>query len=59
MCDLRYVEKNTYNLFKITKNNKCFSSFQELNQCEIRLQTKIQITQQHKESKLKNTYKIK
>ena len=30
--------------------------FFKLYQCEIRLQTKIQITQQHNESKLKNTY---
>ena len=30
-----------------------------LPQCVIKMQTKIQITQQHNKSKLKNTYKIK
>ena len=44
---------------KIYKKDKCFSSFQKLCQCIIKLQTKIQITQQHNESKLKNTYRIK
>ena len=43
---------------KIYSNDKYFSSFQKLCQCIIKLQTKIQITQQHK-SKLKNTYRIK
>ena len=52
MCDLKYTDKkNTH--------HKYFSSFQKLYQCEIRLQTKIEITQQHNESKLKNTYRIK
>ena len=36
-----------------------FSSFQKLYQCEIKLQTKIQITQQHNKYKLKNTCRIK
>ena len=35
------------------------SSFQKLCQCVIKLQTKIEITQQHKKSKLKNTYRTK
>ena len=47
-------KKNTQNLFKLQ-----FSSFQKLCQCIIKLQTKIQITQQHNKSKLKNTYRIK
>ena len=34
-------------------------SFQKIYQCEIKLQTKIQITQQHNLSKLKNTYRKK
>ena len=38
---------------------KYFSFFQKLCQCIIKLQTKIQITQQHNKSKLKNTYRIK
>ena len=42
-------KKHIYNLFKITN----------LYQCEIKLQTKIQRTQQHNKSKLKNTYRIK
>ena len=33
--------------------------FQKLNQFENKFQTKIQITQQHNKSKLKNTYRIK
>ena len=40
---------------KIYKKCKYFSSFQKLCQCIIKLQTKIQITQQHNKSKLKNT----
>ena len=36
-----------------------FSSFQKFYQCEIILQTKIQITQEHNESKLKNIYRTK
>ena len=35
---------------------KYLSSFQKFYQCEIKLQTKIQITQQHNKSKFKNTY---
>ena len=50
-----YGEKNT----QLIKNHKCFSSFQKLYQYKTRLQTKIQITQQHDKSKLKNTYRIK
>ena len=44
---------------KIYSNYKYFSSFQKLCQCIIKLQTKIQITQQHNKSRLKNTYRIK
>ena len=44
---------------KIYKKYKYLSSFQKLCQCIIKLQTKIQITQQHNKSKLKNTYRIK
>ena len=51
-------KKHTQNLFKGT-NHKYFSSYQRLYQCEIQLQPKIQITQQHDKSKLKNTYRIK
>ena len=40
---------------KIYKKYKYLSSFQKLCQCIIKLQTKIQITQQHNKSKLKNT----
>ena len=40
-------------------NHKYFSSFQKLCQSVIKLQTKIQIIQQHNKSKLKNTYKKK
>ena len=43
----------------IDLNHKYFSSFQKLYQCEIKLQTKIQITQQHNESKLKDIYRTK
>ena len=32
---------------------------QKLCQCIIKLQTKIQVNQQHNKSKLKNTYRIK
>ena len=32
---------------------------EKLYQCENKFQTKIQITQQHNKSKLKNTYRIK
>ena len=49
------IKKNTQN----HKKYKYFSSFQELCQCITKLQTKIQITQQHNKSKLKNTYRIK
>ena len=49
------IKKNTQN----HKKYKYFSSLQKLCQCIIKLQTKIQITQQHNKSKLKNTYRIK
>ena len=52
MCDLKYMDKKTHVIYL---KHKDFSSFQKLYQCEIKLQTKIQITQQHNESKLKNT----
>ena len=44
---------------KIYSNYKYLSSFQKLCHCIIKLQTKIQITQLHNKSKLKNTYRIK
>ena len=44
---------------KVYSNYKYFSSFQKLFQCIIKLQRKVQITQQHNKSKLKNTYRIK
>ena len=44
---------------KIYSNYKYFSSFQKLCKCIIKLQTKIQITQQHNKPKLKNAYRIK
>ena len=44
---------------KVYSNYKYLSSFQKLCQCIIKLQTKIQITQQHNKSKFKNTYRIK
>ena len=40
---------------KIYSNYKYLSSFQKFCQCIKKLQTKIQITQQHNKSKLKNT----
>ena len=49
------IKKNTQK----HKKYKYLSSFQKLCQCIIKLQTKIQITQQHNKSKLKNTYRIK
>ena len=51
-----YIMKKT--IIIIFKKNKYFSSFQKLCQCEIKLPTKIQITQRDNESKLKNTYRI-
>ena len=56
MCDLKYMVRKTQIIYQ---NHKYFSSFQKLCQCVIKLQTKIQITQQHNKSKLKNTYRIK
>ena len=44
---------------KVYSNYKYFSSFQKLCQCIIKLQRKVQITQQHNKSELKNTYRIK
>ena len=44
---------------KIYEKYRYSSSFQKLCQCIIRLQTKIQIPQEHNKSKLKNTYRIK
>ena len=52
VCD--EIKKN-----KVYSNYKYFSSFQKLFQCIIKLQRKVQITQQHNKSKLKNTYRIK
>ena len=49
VCVQIYMNKKTQN----------FSSFQKLCQCITTLQTKIQITQEHNKSKLKNTYRIK
>ena len=46
----RHIYKNTHILYL-----KYFSSSQKLYQCEIRLQTKIQITQRNNESKLIKT----
>ena len=51
VCVQIYMNKKN----KIYWNYKYFSSFQKLCQCIIKLQTKIQITQQHNKSKLKNT----
>ena len=56
MCVQICMNKKTH---KIYKKYKYFSSFQKLGQCVIKLQTKIQITQQHNKSKLKNTSRIK
>ena len=49
------IKKNTQN----HKKYKYFSSFQKLCQCIIKLQTKIQITQQHNQSKLKKNLQNK
>ena len=51
VCVEIYMKKKKKNY----SNYKYFSSFQKLCQCVIKLQTKIQITQQHNKSKLKNT----
>ena len=51
-----YMDKKAHIIFS---NGKYFSSFQKLCQCVIKLQTKIQITQQHNKSELKNTQRIK
>ena len=56
VCFQIYMNKKKH---KIYKKYKHFSSFQKFCQCIIKLQTKIQITQQHNKSKLKNTYRIK
>ena len=55
VCVQIYMIKKTQN----HKKYKYFSTFQKLCPCIIKLQTKIQITQQHNKSKLKNTYRIK
>ena len=47
VCVQIYMNKKTQN----------FSSFQKLCQCITTLQTKIQITQEHNKSKLKNKIK--
>ena len=54
-----YIYIYIYIYICIVKNHKYFSSFQKLYQSEIKLQTKIQITQQHNKSKLNNTYRIR
>ena len=51
-----YGEKN---IIYLKSQISLKSSFQKPYQCEIKLQTKTQITQQHNKSKLKNTYSIK
>ena len=51
------MDYKTHNLLKAQIFH--FSSFQKLCQCVIKLQTKIQITQQHNKSELKNTCRIK
>ena len=51
MCDLKYKDKKTHIIYL---KPPTFPSFQKLCQCQIKLQTKIQITQ-HNKSKLKNT----
>ena len=56
--DLSLLEKYGVKNTKFIYNHKYLSSFQKLYQCEIKLQTKTQITQQHNKSKLKNTYSI-
>ena len=49
MCDLkRIVNKKNIIYLKSQIYHKCFSSYQKLYQCEIKLQTKIQITELHK-----------
>ena len=51
-----YMNKiNTQNLFKL----QIFPFFSKPLSIIIKLQTKIQIIQQHNKSKLKNTYRIK
>ena len=57
MCDLKYMDyENTHNLFKITNISLLFRSFINV---KTNFKQKIQITQQHNKSKLKNTYRIK
>ena len=55
VCVEIYMNKKN----KQNSNYKYFSSFQKLCQCIIKLQTEIQINQQHNKFKLKNTYRIK
>ena len=56
MCCLKYMEKKNHIIYL---KYKYFCSFQKLYQREMKLQTIIQVTQQHNKSKLKNTYRIK
>ena len=53
---LKYMGKKTYNLSKITNISLLSRSFISM---KSDYKTKIQITQQHDKSKLKNTYRIK
>ena len=56
MCDLkRIVNKKNIIYLKSQIYHKYFSSYQKLYQCEIKLQTKIQIIKLHNKSKFKNT----
>ena len=50
------MDKETHIIYQ---NHKCISSFQKLCQCVIKLQTTIQMNQQHNKSKLKSAYRIK
>ena len=56
VCVQIQMNKKTH---KSYKKYNYFPLFQKLCQCITKLQTKIQITQQHNKSKLKNTYRIK
>ena len=52
-----YIYKKSTKFIKIT--NIYLPYFQKICQCVIKLQTKIQITQQHNKSKLKNTFRLR
>ena len=56
MCYLKYMEKKTHNVLKITNISLLFRSF--INK-KSDYKTKIQITKQYNKSTLKNTYRIK